>query len=261
MPDEVKAMAISVEELTSLGDKFDSDPTNSFSLPSKAYLRPGYLDLEKKEIFYKSWQYVCHVGSLKEPGDHVAVDLQGRPIVVLRDREGELQAFYNVCRHRGHELLSGKGNTKTIVCPYHAWCYDLKGQLFSVRYADKVQNFDMVDFTLMPVQVDTFCSMVFVNLDPDAASMVEQTGALAQEILSYAPDLDQLRHAKRLTYTIKANWKSVVDNFLECYHCSVAHKDFVTLVDIDNYKVKTHGIYSSHISPAGKSESSAYQRR
>ena len=251
-------MTISVEELTSLGERFDEDPTKSFSLPAKAYLRPEFLDLEKEEVFYKSWQYVSHIESLKNPGDYVTIDLQGRPIVALRDRDGELQAFYNVCRHRGHELLCGTGNTKAIVCPYHAWSYDLKGKLFSVRYANKVQDFNMDDFTLMPVQVEEFCSMVFVNLDPDASSMAEQTGDLEKEILGYADDLHTLTHAKRLTYTIKANWKSVVDNFLECYHCSVAHKDFVTLIDIDNYRVKTHGIYSSHISPAGKTENSAY---
>ena len=116
----------------------------------------------------------------------------------------------------------------------------------------------MGDFGLMPVQVEQFCSMIFVNLDPDAESLAMQSGDLAKEILSYASDLATLTHSHRLTYTINANWKSVVDNFLECYHCSVAHKDFVSLVDMDNYRVTTHGIYSSHIAPAGKSENSAY---
>ncbi|MEM8857233.1 MAG: ring-hydroxylating oxygenase subunit alpha [Chloroflexota bacterium] len=251
-------MTISVEELTSLGDRFDEDPTKSFSLPVKTYIRQDYLELEKEEVFYKSWQYVCHIESLKKAGDYVTITIQERPVVVVRDRDGLLQAFYNVCRHRGHELLSGSGNTTRIMCPYHAWGYDLKGKLVYVRHGNKVQNFDYGDFSLMSIQVEEFCSMVFINLDPEAESMAVQTGDLKNEILSYADDLDRLTHSRRLTYTIKANWKSVVDNFLECYHCSVAHKDFVTLVDIENYRVKTHGIYSSHISPAGKTESSAY---
>jgi len=251
-------MTIPFQELNSLGDRFDPSPTRSFSLPARAYTQPGYLDVEQDEIFYKSWQYVCHIEQVQNPGDYTVADIQGRPIVVLRDREGGLQAFYNVCRHRGHELLSGEGNIKSIVCPYHAWCYDLKGKLFSARYAEQVENFDMADFSLMPVQIEEYCSMIFVNLDPEAEPLAKAAGNLAEEIESYASDIGDLTHAHRLTYTIKANWKSVVDNFLECYHCSVAHKDFVTLVDIDNYTVTTHGIYSSHISPAGKSENSAY---
>ena len=91
-------MMISAEELTSLRAGFDEDPTKSYSLPAKAYLRPDFLNLEKEEVFYKSWQYVCHIESLKNPGDYVTIDIQGRPIVALRDREGGLQAFYNVRR-------------------------------------------------------------------------------------------------------------------------------------------------------------------
>ncbi len=249
-------MTISVAELQMLSERFDKVPQRSFSLP--AYVKPGYLEVEKEEVFYKSWQFVCHVEKLCEARDYVAVTIQERPLVVLRNREGKLQAFYNVCRHRGHELLQGEGNTKTIVCPYHAWCYDLNGRLFSARHAETMEDFDLADFGLMPIQIEEFCSMIFVNLDPEAKSLVVQSGDLEKEIESYAPDLATLTHSHRLTYTIKANWKSGVDNFLECYHCAVAHKDFVSLVDMDNYRVTTHGIYSSHIAPAGKTENSAY---
>lgn len=251
-------MTISRVDLQTLGERFDPVPQRSFSLPARTYVQPAYLNVEREAIFYKSWQYVCHVEQLRQPGDYVALMVQEMPIVALRDRNGKLQAYYNVCRHRGHELLKGQGNVKTIVCPYHAWCYDLNGHLFSARHAQTVENFDFADFSLMPVQIEQFCSMIFVNLDPTAASLAEQAGNLAQEIQAYAPDLACLTHAHRLTYTIQANWKSVVDNFLECYHCAVAHKDFVSLVDIDNYRVTTHGIYSSHIAPAGRNENSAY---
>jgi choline monooxygenase len=111
----------------------------------------------------------------------------------------------------------------------------------------------------MPVQVEEFCSLIFINLDPEAAPLSEQSGDLAQEITSYAPDLDRLTFAHRLTYKIKANWKVVVDNFLECYHCPVAHRDFCSLVEMDTYKVTTHGIYSSHMAKAGRTGNSAYR--
>jgi choline monooxygenase len=110
----------------------------------------------------------------------------------------------------------------------------------------------------MPVQTEEFCGMIFVNLDLQAIPLGIQSGNLAQEIKHCAPNLATLTHAHRLTYRLKANWKSVVDNFLECYHCAIAHKDFVSLVDMDRYTVTTHGIYSSHIAPAGKHTNSAY---
>ncbi len=249
---------IPVNELQTLADGFDVMPQRSFSLPARAYIQPGYLDVEQDAIYYKSWQYVCHVEQLRKPGDYVAINIQGRPIVVLRDRERMLRAFYNVCRHRGHELLQGKGNVKAIVCPYHAWSYNLDGSLASVRRSETIQDFDFSEFGLMSIQTEEFCSMIFINLDPNATSLAIQSGDLAKEIQQYAPDIADLTHAHRLTYRIKANWKSVVDNFLECYHCSIAHRDFVSLVDMDNYIVTTHGIYSSHMAPAGKSENSAY---
>ena len=251
-------MPLALDDLRSLSDRFDALPHRSYSLPARAYTQSDYLDVEIKAMFFKSWQYVCHIEQLAEPGSYTALDIQGQPIVVLRDGEGLIKAFYNVCRHRGHELLSGSGKVKTIVCPYHAWCFHLDGSLYAARHSDTVEDFDFTDYGLMPVQVETFCSMVWVNLDPDAPALALQSGGLEQEITSYAPDIAKLTHSHRLTYSIKANWKSVVDNFLECYHCAVAHKDFVSLVDMDNYKVTTHGVYSSHIAPANKSNNSAY---
>ena len=108
------------------------------------------------------------------------------------------------------------------------------------------------------MQIEVFCHLVFVNLDPDAAPLAEQSGDLASEVMSFAPDLADLTFSTRLTYRIKANWKSVVDNFLECYHCPVAHKGFSSMIDMDTYKVKTHGIYSSHMAKAKTGANSAY---
>jgi choline monooxygenase len=106
--------------------------------------------------------------------------------------------------------------------------------------------------------VEVFCSFVFVNLDRDAEPLASASGNLAAEVHSYAPDVDRLTFAHRLTYQVKANWKTVVDNFLECYHCPVAHRDFCSLVDMDTYTVTTHGIYSSHMAKARRGDNSAY---
>ena len=145
-----------------------------------------------------------------------------------------------------------------IVCPYHAWSYNLDGTLQAARRSEFLNHFDPSKICLDSVRIEVFCHLVFVNLDLDAIPLAQQTEGLANEILDYAPDLASLKFAHRLTYNINANWKSVVDNFLECYHCPVAHKDFCTLVDMDTYKVKTHGIYSSHMAKAGLSDNNAY---
>lgn len=119
-------------------------------------------------------------------------------------------------------------------------------------------TFDTSSICLDQVQVEEFGGFVYVNLDPNAPPLREQAGDLALEIERWAPDVRHLTHAKRLTYDIKANWKSVIDNFLECYHCHVAHKEFVELVDMDTYEVRTYGIWSSHFAEAGKRENAAY---
>ena len=245
-------------ELTEITRGYDPDPARSTSLGAQSYTDARFLQLEREAVFYRSWQWVCHVERLREPGRYVVAEVQGRSIVLLRDGGGVLRAFYNVCKHRAHELLKGAGKTRMIVCPYHAWSYDLEGRLRNAPHTGDLPDFDKAKICLEPVQVEVFCSFVYVNLDPAAPSLAEQSGDLAQEITAFAPDLDDLTFAHRLTFDIKSNWKNVVDNFLECYHCPVAHKDFCTLLDMDSYTVTTHGIYSSHMAKASKGSNTAY---
>ena len=249
---------LSGEDLAAIGRGYDPVAARSWSIDSACYQDPRILRVERQEIFHKSWQYLCHEEKLREPGSYVATDLQGQSVFALRDRGGELRAFYNVCQHRGHELLRGEGQVRLITCPYHAWAYDLDGSLKAANRCELIEDFDKGDIRLKPVRVEVFCHLVFVNLDPEAEPLAAQSGDLMREILDYAPDLGSLTFAHRLTYRVQANWKAVVDNFLECYHCQVAHKDFVTLVEMDSYKVQTHGIYSSHMAKAGRTANKAY---
>ena len=234
------------------------DPAASMSLHASAYVEAGWFEVDQRAIIGRSWQWWCHGEALREPGQYVAGDVAGMPVVAVRGADGELRAFYNVCRHRAHELVSGCGRARTMVCPYHAWTFDLSGKLLAARHTGDLVDFDMGGQCLMPVQVEEFAGFVFVNLDPAATSLAEQSGELATEIARWVPDVERLTFARRLTYDIASNWKNVVDNFLECYHCHVAHKDFVSLVDMDSYRVTTHGIYSSHMAKAGTTPNSAY---
>ncbi len=251
-------MSVSLEMLQAAKEGYDENPARSFSLHAGCYRDPRYLELELSSVFHESWQFLCHEEKLREPGSYIAADIQGQSVVACRDAEGVLRAFYNVCKHRGHELLRGEGSTRAIVCPYHAWTYGLDGRLKRARRSEHLENFRGDEICLTNVQIEVFCHLVFVNLDPAADPLSTQSEALASEIQNYAPDIGSLTFAHRLTYTIKANWKAVVDNFLECYHCPIAHKDFCSLVEMETYKVRTHGIYSSHMAKAGRSDNRAY---
>lgn len=230
----------------------------SFSLRAEAYTDPRWFEHEQEALFAKTWIWICHIEKLRENGSYIAVEIAGQPIVAARGKDGVLRAFYNVCKHRAHRLLTGEGKTTRMTCPYHAWTYDLAGQLIRAPKTENLADFNTNDICLDQVQIEEFCGFVFVNLDPTAQSLSRQSGDLASEVTHWAPDIKDLTFGHRLSYDIKSNWKNVVDNFLECYHCGVAHKDFVSLVDMDTYKVTTHGIYSSHMAEAGTSENSAY---
>jgi len=230
----------------SIANGYSTDPARSFSLQADAYVKPQWFDTDTREILGRTWQWVCHVEKTRKPGSYITADIAGQPVAVVRDKSGELRAFYNVCKHRAHHLLSGEGSTQLIVCPYHAWAYRLDGQLHGAPHTKNLPDFRVEEICLDQIQVEEFCGFVFVNLDPNATSLASQSGDLHKEVMHWAPDVAELTFGHRLTYDIKSNWKNVVDNFLECYHCPVAHKDFCNLVDMDTYKVTTHGIYSSH---------------
>jgi carnitine monooxygenase subunit len=248
----------SLREFADIQKGYDHRPAHSLSLRADAYTNPMWFEVDQKAILARSWQWVCHVEKVREAGAFIAVEVAGQPIAIVRGLDGELRAFYNVCKHRAHQLLTGAGRINKIMCPYHAWTYRLEGALVRAPHTEALENFNTGDICLDQVKVEVFCGFVFVNLDAKAKPLAEVSGDLATEVKHWAPDIEQLTFGHRLTYDIKSNWKNVVDNFLECYHCPTAHKDFCSLVDMDTYKVTTHGIYSSHMADAGKSTNSAY---
>lgn len=229
---------------------FEVDPTISFTMPARMYHDADIFRAEQATIFQKSWIYAGHVSQVAEAGQFLTCRIHNQNVFVIRDREGSLNGFFNVCMHRGHELLEGAGRTNLIRCPYHAWAYDLDGSLKAARNSENVAGFDKCAFSLRPIRVEVFCGLVMVCLDPDAVPFAEQTGDLEAEIRSYVPSVDDFAFAQRDTYDVAANWKTMIDNFLECYHCHCAHKDFVDLVDMDSYRTVVHGIYSSQLAEA-----------
>ncbi len=239
--------------------RLSADPARSYTLPARYHTAPAIFEREREAVFFRSWIHVGHAEALREAGSYVTCMVQDQNIFVARGKDMRLRAFYNVCSHRAHELLKGAGRARVITCPYHAWSYHLDGRLRSARGSEKVEGFDAGEFCLKPVQVEEFGPLVFVNLDPAAAPLATQAEGLLDEIRRYCPELDKLTKAASRSWTIRANWKVIVDNFLECYHCEPAHPAFAQLVDMDSYRSTTHAIHSTHVSRSGRPDNKAYR--
>ncbi len=222
-------------------DRFDPDPTKSFTLAANYYVDPAILEAEHDAIFHRSWMFVGHISELGESGSYITSDIAGQRIFVIRSRDGELRAFFNVCLHRGHSLLEGKGTIgrSMITCPYHAWAYNTEGGLVGARMADRMSDFNFEDFRLPEVAVEEMCGFVFVNLDPDPITMADAYPGAADQIRALHPETEQLQFTSVSEFTIAGNWKNVGDNLLECYHCHPAHKGFVDLIDMSTYRNET----------------------
>ena len=203
------------------------------------------LTRERERLFAHAWQYAGHIGQLAEPGLYLTLRAGDVPLVVVRDREGELGAFVNVCRHRGAEVVSGAGLCTTLQCHYHAWTYGLNGELRAAPRADS--TLDRSELGLRPALVDTWGPFLFVNADSEAAPLADTLGELPELVRSAGVDVDSLAFHSRAPYTLEANWKVAVENYLECYHCAVAHPGFSEVVDVspDSYLLEPHPTFAS----------------
>jgi len=172
------------------------------------------------------------------------------PVVVTRASDGELRAFLNVCRHRGHIVASGAGRRETLQCPYHAWTYALDGRLRAAPRSDRESGFETDELGLVPIHVGTWGPFVFVNPDPDAASLADALGDVPSR-LAEVLDVNALEFRFRTEFELDANWKIACENFLECYHCAVAHPGFTAAVDVspDAYRLEANGLVSSQFGP------------
>ncbi len=250
---------VSVDRIARPDQPFRRDPARSFTLPARFYTSVEADRREKDAIFDRSWFYVGHRSQVADPGSYLTATVYDQEVMVTCDDSGERRAFYNVCRHRGHQLVQGSGQSRALTCPYHAWVYGLDGSLRTARNTAELDGFDRCDFGLVPVGLEDLCGFLFVNLDPSARPLSEQAPELEDELRHFCPEIDSVSFAQRDSYEVGCNWKTLIDNFLECYHCAPAHRDFVDLVDMGSYRSRVKGIYSNHVSNAARTnESSAY---
>jgi choline monooxygenase len=206
---------------------------DGWTLPAAWYADEGVSALERERIFATTWQYAGRTDQVRDPGCFFVGQAGHIPVLVVRGRDGELRGFVNVCRHRGHPVASGEGCRETLQCPYHAWTYDLDGSLRRAPRADREPGFDPAGLSLRPIAVDTWGPFVFANPDVDAAPLAETLGDLPRIVAGSGVDIEAVRFHSHHEWEIKCNWKVAIENFLECYHCPVAHPGFSKVIDVD----------------------------
>jgi phenylpropionate dioxygenase-like ring-hydroxylating dioxygenase large terminal subunit len=214
------------------------------TLPADWYADPAIQRLESERIFARTWQYAGRADRVENPGDFFTCFAGQIPIVVVRDTEGTLRGFVNVCRHRGHLIASGDGNRKALQCPYHAWTYNLDGTLRKAPRSEREPDFDKEGFSMLPVAIEAWGPMVFVNPDPAAGPLADALGPMPAHVAESGLEVDRLRFRVRNDWEIDCDWKVAIENYLECYHCSVAHPGFSKVIDVapDEYAYEAEGL-------------------
>ncbi len=197
--------------------------TEAETLPAPFFTEPEVYRLERSRIFRSAWTCVGREDEVSEPGSYLAVDVGTSSVLVVRDEEGRLRAFQNVCRHRGTRLVEEVCGTGPglVQCPYHAWTYTADGRLVGAPHMDGVTDFRKEDYGLLPVRLESWRGFLFLNFDVHAAPLLSAIEGLASRAKPYP--LEGLRRTHRVTYDIRANWKLVSENVNECYHCPGVH--------------------------------------
>jgi Rieske 2Fe-2S family protein len=202
----------------------------SRTMPGEYYTSPEILAEEKERLHTRSWICVGRASRLAEAGAYVVVSIADESIIVLRDRQGALRAFFNVCRHRGTRIcMEAAGRfTETIQCPYHAWTYATDGHLLGAPHMQDVEGFDKADYPLHAAGVVEWEGFVFVNLAPDAEPFARAWAPMLTRVARYR--LPSLRVGHQVTYDVRANWKLVFQNYSECLHCPTIHPKLATVL-------------------------------
>jgi len=212
------------------------------TIPSAWFTESRFHELDAEAIFARTWQGVGHVQRLGEPGRWFVTDVAGDPVIVIRDLDGALRAFYNVCRHRGGPLATADGCGRVLQCGYHGWTYQLDGTLRGVPHWDRVELFDRRDYGLVPIRVESWEGQLFVNLDPKARPLQDSLTGIRERIAPLR--LSGMRHYRTVEYDVRANWKVYVENYLEGYHVPLVHPELMSLYDYRSYATETHASYS-----------------
>jgi choline monooxygenase len=228
------------------------------TLASRFYTDPAILDVEKARIFRRTWQLVgtldhaCgEVNGLKrtiaDRESFFTADVAGEPVVVVRDKEGTLRAFSNVCRHRAGPIALGSGCKNVLRCAYHGWTYTLDGRLIGTPDVEGIEFFDRSTMGMVPLRLEIWEGFLFVNFDRDAEPLSAYLGGIPEQARGF--QFEGLQFAERRDYIIHCNWKVYVDNYLEGYHIPIAHPGLMREIDYSQYRTDTFRYHSQQFAP------------
>jgi Rieske 2Fe-2S family protein len=212
----------------------DTFTAGSKTLPQRYLVSPEIFAQELERIFSRHWVCVGHQSQVSGPGDFFVQEVAGESLIILREQQDKLRAFYNVCRHRGTRLCEAKTGRfhATIQCPYHAWTYGLDGRLVGAPHMDGVDGFDKAQQSLSPVALGLWEGFIFVNLARKPQPLERAFAPLLGKFTHW--NLPNLRSARRIEYDVRANWKLIFENYSECYHCPLVHPALSKLTPYDS---------------------------
>jgi glycine betaine monooxygenase A len=203
---------------------------SGYALPQAFYCDSAIYEADLEAVFFRDWLFVANECEIPDAGDYLTLTIDRAPIIVLRDREGQLRAFHNSCRHRGSRLCSSeRGNTHRLVCPYHQWTYDLDGTLLSALHMG--EDFDREDFPLTSVHLQNLEGLIYICLNDNPPDFERFRSTVSPYITPHEPARTKVAYES--TIIEEANWKLVIENNRECYHCASAHPELlVSLVEM-----------------------------
>ena len=234
---------------------------SAHTLASKFYTDPAILEVEKSHIFRRTWQLVgtldqpCGEGrnasgaprTIADPESFFTADVIGEPVVIVRDQQGVLRAFSNVCRHRAGPIARGSGCKNVLRCGYHGWTYALDGRLIGTPDVEGVEFFDRTTMGMVPLRLETWEQLIFVNFDQNVEPLSTYLGEIPKQARGF--QFAGLQLVERRDYIMDCNWKVYVDNYLEGYHIPIAHPGLMREIDYANYSTETYRYYSQQFAP------------
>ncbi|MGC1618731.1 MAG: SRPBCC family protein [Candidatus Acidiferrum sp.] len=231
---------------------------SAYTLASHFYTDPAVLDAEKSRIFRRTWQLVGTLSTpcgeqnhakrtISDPESFFTTDVVGEPVVIVRDKLGTLRAFSNVCRHRAGPIAQGSGCKNVLRCGYHGWTYALDGRLIGTPDVEGVEFFGRGTMGMVPLRLETWEQLIFVNFDPNAEPLTAFLGKIPEQACGF--HFEGLQFAERRDYVIDCNWKVYVDNYLEGYHIPIAHPGLMREIDYAQYRTDTYRYYSQQFAP------------
>ncbi len=200
---------------------------SGFCLDQAFYNNDEIFKIDLERVLSRQWQFVDHESRMPNPGDYITYQFANESIIIVRDNNGELHAHFNVCRHRGSRICSEEqGNAKLLVCPYHAWVYELNGNLRGARQMP--DDFNPDEYGLEPCRLEVIEGLVFINInETDAADFQQLANNIRSFVMPHGLTKAKVAHTEK--YTVNANWKLVIENFRECYHCSPSHPEYASV--------------------------------